>query len=189
MVITVALTICSAVRIDKSVDRYAETVLKNAVYRRVNDSIHAYINSNLGMFRDIVSHQYDQSGNLVCINISSGALNGIQIGLEKEILSTVSKIEKEDYYISTGNLSGIKLFADSGPKIKMKIVPLGTITCDTINEFNSVGINHTLHKVGFCFNISFHAAAPYQGTAFETKHTVTVCETVIIGQVPSVYLN
>ena len=81
------------------------------------------------------------------------------------------------------------VFWEKGAKIKMMIAPLGTLSCDTINTFDSVGINHTLHRVGYEFNVSFKAAAPFHTSSFQVKFTILICETIIVGKVPSVYVN
>lgn len=189
LVTALSISILSVIRINRSIDAHAETTLKNTVYECINDTIHAYIETNSEKFSDAVKHEYDDSGALVCISLNSAVINNIRTGMEKEIIKTVSDIKNKQFYLSTGSLTGIKLLSGKGPKIKMKIAPLGTLSCNAINTFESVGINHTLHKVGYEFNISFHAAAPFGGEDFETKFFVLICESIIVGKVPSVYFN
>jgi len=189
LVLLSALSCLGAIKINKGIDLYAETTVKNSVYTEVSNAIYTYVRANGELFAQAVTRSFDKNGELVCVNINAAAMNSIQTGLEKEILATLESIESTSFYLSLGSLSGIKLLSDTGPKIKMKIVPLGTLSCDTINSFDSVGINHTLHKVGLNFTVKFNAAAPFKSTAFETKFTLLICESVIIGKVPEVFFN
>ncbi len=190
IVITVlSVTILGAIQANKGIDQFAETTVKNAVHSEVSDAIYEYVRAYSDLFADAVVKSFDKDGNLVCININAAVLNGIQTGVEKEILSTLQNINNKYFYLPLGSLTGIKLLSATGPKIKMKIAPLGTMSCDTINSFESVGINHSLHKVGLDYTISFSAAVPLKTAVFETKFTLLICETVVIGKVPQVYFS
>lgn len=189
LLIFLSIMLLTVHRINTASDRYAETTVKNTVYKQVNDAIYKYVESNNEAFSKAVKHDYDDSGALVCISLNAATINAIKSGLEEEIISTIDKLESVQFYMSAGSLSGIKFFSQKGPKIKMLIAPLGTLSCTAINTFDSVGMNHTLHKVGYEFCITFSAAAPFYTSSFETKFTVLICETIIVGKVPSVYVN
>ena len=141
LLIILSSFVFSILQANKGIDLFDETTVKNAVYTEVSDGIYQYVRINSELFSKAVIRNFDKNGDLVCVNINAATMNSIQTGLEKEILSTIEKIEAKTFYLSTGSLSGIKLLSDTGPKIKIKIVPLGTLSCDTINSFESVGIN------------------------------------------------
>lgn len=189
LILTFSLIVPSILRINKGIDEYAKTTLKNMVYESISTAIGVYAGTNSHSFSSAVRRDYDHKGTLVCISLDSALINSIKSGLENEILKAVTQIKSKDFSIPLGNLSGIGILSEKGTKIKIKIAPLGTLSCDAINTFESVGINHTLHKVGFDFKIAFHATAPLGKGSFETKFTVLICETIIIGNVPSVYFS
>lgn len=189
LVLVFALLLLGAIKFNEGVDLYAETTVKNAVYTEVSNAIYTYVRANDTLFAQAITRSFDKNGELVCVNINAAAMNVIQSGLEKEMLEVLENLKTKPFYIPLGSLSGIKILSDTGPKIKMKIVPLGTMSCDTINSFESVGINHTLHKVGLSFTVKFNAAAPFKSTSFETNFTLLISESVIIGKVPEVYFN
>ena len=189
LTLVISVFCVSLIRFNKAIDSHAETTLKNSVYESISKAIGIYVDSNSEMFSAAVDRKYDNNGTLVCISLNSAVINGLKSGLEKEILNAVADIQAKEFFIPLGSISGIKLLSEKGGKIKIKIAPLGTLACDAINTFESVGINHTLHKVGFDFKIAFHAAAPFGSETFETKFTVLICENIIIGKVPNVYFN
>ncbi|MBQ3195240.1 MAG: sporulation protein YunB [Clostridia bacterium] len=188
LIFTVFVSLC-AFRFNHLLEEYGQTALKNAVSTRINKCINNYVSENEEMFSALVHHEYNTQGKLCAIQLNSGKLSALQSGLEKAILQTVTEIETAGFEVPLGNLLSNRLFSGRGPKIKIQTVPLTTVACDTVNEFKSVGINHTIHSVGLVFKVSFKAAYPFGDTVFETQFSLSLCESIIIGEVPSVYVN
>lgn len=174
---------------ESAINEYSRYILKNTVHFRVNSCIYAYIADNESLFASICKYSYTESGSISTISINSAAVNTIQAELEKAILTETEKLRYESFKMPMGNVSGTKLLSGYGPKINVKIVPLGTIECDTINTFDSVGINHTLHRVGLKFTASFSGAPPFGGTVHKTEFYVALCENIIAGEVPHVFFS
>ncbi len=186
---TALILLLYGISLNKTLDEYGQTALKNAVCTEINNSINDYVLNNGNLFSALVHHEYNEQGKLCAIQLDSGKLGVLQSGLEKAILHTAAEIENAGFDVPLGNLLGSKLFSGRGPCIKVQTVPLTTIACDTVNEFKSVGINHTIHSVELVFTVSFKAAYPFGSTVFETRFDVLLCESIIIGEVPSVYVN
>ncbi len=187
--VLILVVVFYSVRLNKSLDEYGETVLKNTVYTNVNKRINRYITERGDLFSSIVHHEYNNQGKLCALRLDGGKLGALQSGLEQEILKSIAEMEAAGFKVPIGNICGSKLFSGRGPHIKIQTVPLTTLACDTVNEFKSVGINHTIHSVGLEFTVSFKAAYPFGSTTFQTKFDVILCESIIIGEVPSVYFN
>lgn len=197
---TLSICICIAVltgilllglifRINKVFEDYGKITLKNELYKRVNDSIYKYIKENGALFDGLSEYIYTAEGDLISIEINTAKLIVLQNGLEKEILSSLSAIKATEFGVPLGSLLGGKLLSGRGPEIKVKTVPLSSLNCSTVNSFESVGINHTLHRVELQFTAEFKASAPFAETEFENTFEITLCESIIIGEVPNVYLN
>ena len=75
------------------------------------------------------------------------------------------------------------------PKIKIKTVPLGKIACDTESQFISAGINQTLFRLILKISLAYEVLAPFTRESSELTFTYTLCETIIVGDVPRLYLN
>lgn len=193
ILLTAALLLFCAVflycRTESAVDRYSRYILKNTVHSRVNDCINAFFSENEELFASVCKYSYTESGSISTITLDSVAVNKVRAGLEKTIVGEIEKLKSESFYMPFGNAIGSRLLSDRGPRIKIKIVPLGTVECETINSFSSVGINHTLHRVGLSFKACFSGAPPFGGVVYETEFYVALCENIIAGEVPNVYFN
>ena len=62
-----------------------------------------------------------------------------------------------------GNFTGNSLLAGCGPNVKVKVIPIGTVTTDFKTEFVSAGINQTRHRVYLTVYCTMYVAAPLVG--------------------------
>lgn len=177
------------IRLQNALDDYGSTAIKNAVHERVNDVFVEYYEENTELFSKLVSREYAPDGSLSAIEMNTAAMGALKSGLTSGVLEVLDTVKSEGFKVPLGNLSGSKLLSGHGPYIKLKTVPLGTLSCDTVNEFVSVGINHTLHRVGLLYTIDFKAAYPFASTKFKLEFELALCESIIIGDVPQVYFN
>ena len=86
-----------------------------------------------------------------------------------------------------GNFTGNSLLAGCGPNVKVKVIPIGTVTTDFKTEFVSAGINQTRHRVYLTVYCTMYVAAPLVGNEIIVNNGVVVAETVLIGDVPEFY--
>lgn len=86
-----------------------------------------------------------------------------------------------------GNFTGNQLLSGYGPDIKVKVIPIGIVTTDFKTEFISSGINQTRHRVYLGVICTMYVVAPLVTTEIVINNSVTVAETVLIGDVPEFY--
>ncbi len=174
---------------DAALEEYVETTLNIEIHEKINKGLKEYIQERAALFDGLIFHEYAPNGTLVSVRMDTAKMGLIQSGLEATILDAIRDMESTGFTVPSGNLVGSKLLSGKGPRIKIETVPLGTLACDTVNEFESVGINHTLHSVALVFTVKLKAAAPLSGTVLTERFTVRLCESIIIGKVPDYILN
>ena len=76
-----------------------------------------------------------------------------------------------------------------GPNISVQLVPVGTVSTKINSKFISAGINQTLHQVNFEITTGIGTVLPAKTQNFSTMLEVLICESVLVGDVPSVYLQ
>ena len=88
-----------------------------------------------------------------------------------------------------GSFTGIKLFAGDGPKIKIKITPIGNVITDLKSEFIAQGINQTLHRIYLQVNCKVEIVTPFENIEKSISNQVLIMENVIVGKIPETYYN
>lgn len=84
---------------------------------------------------------------------------------------------------------GINVFSGYGPDISIKLVPLGNIETKFDTNFSSEGINQTKHTIYMNIQSAITVVAPFIGSSVNCNSSVTVAETIIVGDIPATYYN
>ena len=154
----------------------------------VNKSISLTLSESV-TYGDLIYVEKDGGGDIVLLSANSYKINK----LSKEIALLAETILKEK--INEGipipilAFSGINLISGMGKEIIYKSVSISSVECKFDSNFESVGINQTLHSIYInivskvCINFPLNS----QNITIETP--VLVCETVLVGKIPNVYLN
>ena len=91
--------------------------------------------------------------------------------------------------LNIGTFSGIPFLIGRGPKITIKLVPIGAVSSEFESEFDSVGINMTKHTLYFYIKTHVNIALPIRSYDVYSNTQVMLAESIIVGKVPEVYLN
>jgi len=116
-------------------------------------------------------------------------VNRLKTEIVEDVLESLSQINHSELAIPLGNLTGADILSGRGPKVPIRIVPLGVVEANFSNEFVSAGINQTRHQI--MMEIHVDVSVLFPGYSAEKKVTTQICvaETVIVGNVPDSYLN
>lgn len=76
-----------------------------------------------------------------------------------------------------------------GPKLLVRIIPVGTVNTDYKTEFISSGINQTRHRIYIEIKSEMSVVAAFTKETVEVVTNVNVAETVLIGNVPQTFYN
>jgi len=75
-----------------------------------------------------------------------------------------------------------------GPEIKLRVSPIGSVSSSFSSEFETAGINQTIHRIYLNINANVGVVLPLYTKKFNTTQHVLIAESIIVGSVPEVYL-
>ena len=140
-------------------------------------------------YLDLITLDRDEQGEILALRANVIEMNKISA----EISSLVQEkyLDLEDMYIRIpiGNFTGNELLAGRGPRIVVKIIPVGTVGTDYKTEFISAGINQIRHRIYLEIKSKMTIVAPFTNKTVEVINNVNVAETVLIGEVPNTFYN
>ncbi|MDR3318723.1 MAG: sporulation protein YunB [Clostridiales bacterium] len=140
-------------------------------------------------YSDIVEIIKDAQDKIKMIRIDAVKINLLTRRIAKTAQENLAVIGETGVLIPVGSLTGIPIFAGRGIDIKIKILPIASVTCNCITEFFSAGINQTLHRIVAEINSEVYVVLPGSDRKIMSANAVLVFESIIIGDVPAVYLN
>lgn len=188
LIFILSFGIMFAQNFDKAAEQYAKFNVKNKITEGINK-----------IYYDNTKRFYDRLKNAVLLNYShEGKINSISVDtpflnlLSAEIISqSVLFIEESSssFGIPLGNITSVRLFSGLGPKIRVKIIPLGSISCGIKSSFTEGGINQTIHRITLDINALIEVLTPFSSNQAEINLSYVISETVIVGEIPNVYFK
>ena len=140
-------------------------------------------------YENVIKITKNEKDNTNIINTNVEVLNQIINDLQTSMNKEIQALENEKIEIPIGAFTGSKYFMAMGPKMNVKIIPGGHVVCEVRKEFESKGINQTIYRIYLETKGDLYIITPYSKIARELNQSVLLVETVIVGEVPQVYLN
>lgn len=139
-------------------------------------------------YDDLVEISYATDG-IQSIEVDTVKVNEIVRMITKGVQDRVDGLKDEKIGIALGTFTGIPFLYGRGCEIGIKMLPMGSVTSNISSSLISQGINQTLHRLYFTISIRLALVLPAKTQEFVTTQEILVCESVIVGKVPSVYMG
>lgn len=174
--------------INNVVFSYSESKVRALSIKAVNNAVSELV-TNKNIYDNLVNITTDNEGNIILIQANSIQINMLTKDLIKASQIKLEKIGADGINIPIGTFSGITLLNGRGPAVNVKLIPVGDVACNFQSEFLSGGINQTIHKLYVTVDTSVNIILPLRNNTVKTATSILICESVIVGKVPQVYLN
>ena len=161
--------------------------------RQVNNLVTARLNAALSElsanYSSLVEIQRSADGTIAAVTANMEQMNRIRSQAVQVALDTIANVDVHTLGIPLGSLFDFDLLWAKGPDIGIHSLVAGTVSTEVHSDFQSAGINQTLHRIMLDVEVPLTVLLP--GSSGKTQVSVSVCvaETVIVGQVPQTYLN
>ncbi len=170
--------------------KLAKTMVTDVLMIEVNDVIEQEILKGAFDYTQLVTFEKDTEGNVTALFFNTAMINTLSTKISRGVYQKVDDQVITDIEIPIGNAIGGMLFSGRGPKIQIKILSVADVNTAFSNDFESVGINNTRHKIYMDITVEVNIMIP--GFAEDTvtvSDQVAVCETTIFGKVPDMFAD
>lgn len=140
-------------------------------------------------YNDIVEIFRDSDDNITMIKSNINVINDITSNVATKIQEELERNGESTTNIKFGSLTGIRFLSGIGPNIPLKLSTTGTVVTKVRSEFESTGINQTIHRLYLDVTCNVSILTPYDVVEDSIKNEIVLIENVIVGLVPSTYYN
>ena len=126
----------------------------------------------------------DEEGNILLIQSNTLLMNQIAGTTASLTQERLNELCQEGLDIPLGNLLGGQLSSGWGPNIHVNLRPESAVNSSFYTEFESVGINQTLHKAYIRISCEMSVLIGNTSHLVEVSNDILIAENVIIGEVP-----
>lgn len=171
-------------RVELAITAQIKAISYNAVDEVVND----YIADNTYVCDNMIDIKYDDSNNVKSISENSKYVNKFKTDISTLSKDSVDNIMNEyGIDVKLGNFTGVNIVSDLGPEIPIDVDATTTIKCEINSEFETAGVNQTLHKTILTMYGDVYVGNPIRIKSIKFKTSFQISQTIIVGTIPSYY--
>lgn len=167
----------------------AETQVKNTTSDLTNDAIAKQIADGTIQYDRIVYFEKDLDGRITALKTNMSEVNRLKTDILNLINDEILALDTSDIGIPLGSLFLPELFSGKGPAIPVRILSIRNSDATFSSKFSQAGINQTLHQLTMIVSVDVAVLVLGQTSSFTVNSEVVVAETVIVGEVPSTFLQ
>lgn len=167
----------------------AQTQVKNATSDLINDAIDAQISSGTIQYDRMVYFEKDLEGKITALKTNMSEVNRLKTDLLNLINDEILAMDSDHLGIPLGSLILPEVFGGKGPVIPVQILTIRNSEADFFSEFSQAGINQTLQKLNMQVSVDVAVLVLGKVDDFTISSQVVIAETVIVGQVPDMFLQ
>lgn len=170
-----------------SVMEISEATIKYMALQCMNEAISSTI-SGLSTY-DLINISRNEAGEITMVQSNTLKINEIASKAALDTQERINSIGEQGINIPIGTVIGGPIFTGRGFPIKVDIMPIGAVSSTFRSEFTSAGINQTKHKVYLVLDATIKIVISGTGQQVKVSNEVLISESIIIGNVPNVYMQ
>lgn len=164
-----------------------EIKAKSMMVQIVNEAIREKY-QQYDSFESMLNIDVDENGKVTLVQTDSASINQLSYDLAWDIQQRFKNIEEERIQIPLGTVIGSQILSQTGPKVKLKILPLGTAKIVFKTELQEAGINQTKYKIYLDVVNTARVIVPFSNNQIQVETTLLIAEAVILGEIPDSYV-
>lgn len=126
-----------------------------------------------------------ENGSVLEITTNMANVNKLKTEVSLRVCEKLEDIKSRRIDVPMGTLMGLNLLYMRGPDIPLHISMSGSTETDFVSEFESGGINQTVHKLSLTITTDMTVLVPPVSENTSVTTTVVIAETIIVGEVPN----
>ena len=164
----------------------AEHFAQKTAAQVIETTVSDYLEANRFTYSDFAAVLYDDEKKVSAIETVPYNINKVQAELGILINKKVEKLSGKATDIPIGSLMDSNILAGKGPKINIKVSPVGSAQIRIKNDFSSAGLNQTCHRISALITVKMSSSVPLYSFDTNTEFEFVLAENVIVGNVPDI---
>ena len=167
----------------------AQTQVINTTSDLINDAISEQIAQGNIQYDRIVYFEKDLDGRITALKTNMSEVNRLKTDILNLINDEILAQDTEALGVALGSLILPEFLSEKGPEIPVRLVSIRNSDAEFHSYFSEAGINQTLQQLTMDVKVDVTILVLGQTQSFTVSSQVVVAETVIVGDVPSTFLN
>ncbi|HQD07040.1 MAG TPA: sporulation protein YunB [Bacillota bacterium] len=166
----------------------AEIKANGAAIAAINQAIMEKVAQNV-LYQDLVNIERDDEGRIVMARVNTMGVNRLSAQVTLSVQEALEKLEEEPLELPLGEATGSYFLATYGPKIPVRLIPMGKVNTELDDQFEAAGINQTRHKIYLRVDVEAQVVIPFTSSPVKVATTVPIADSIYLGEVPETVIN
>lgn len=188
IVVIVSIIYIVETNLKPTIKSIAESKANLAANDIINRTIYEEILKDINYHNLIETHK-DSDNKVTLIQANSIQISRLMSATNLKIKEALNDLNKEEITIPLGQALGSYLFATHGPRIKVKMIPIGELEVNLYQDFSESGINQTRHILYLDIRTTLQVVIPTVTEKIVVSTKTPIAETIIVGPVPSTIIK
>ncbi|MGE5585347.1 MAG: sporulation protein YunB [Bacillota bacterium] len=140
-------------------------------------------------WEDLYALRPDSTGRVVLVQPNTAEIDRLTSKVTIRVQEHLKKITETQVRIPLGQVLGSQILANVGPRIRISVVPIGTVATKILSDFEQAGINQIRHKIYLDVAAHIKLVVPLVISTVDVTVQVPITEVLIMGDVPETYIQ
>lgn len=178
---------------DRAFRPHLEAIIDAEIRRVAAEALNEAVNPDtFGSLRyqDLIHVEISKSGDRVLLLMpDTVAINLLADRASRSVHNHLQKLREQPLQIPLAQIMGWTVFGDMGPRLRVRVVPLGSAVTRVRSKLEAAGINQTHHVLTLETTVTLRAVVPLVSRDVSVTFEAPLTSAVINGPVPSVNLQ
>lgn len=137
--------------------------------------------------KDVISYEKDSDGRIISMSLDASLANNIMATTLEHLDEVMTNIDDDDLYVPIGYCFSDSIFFSYGPKVKLKLKPIGSYKVNILSNVSNVGINNSLVEIILEIKTEYQIMIPLRRENYEIITNIPLSTLIVQGEVPGLY--
>ena len=167
----------------------AQAQARSMAVRVLNQSAAELLSTGGVTYDALMDVSTDASGYVRLIQANTPEMNRLasaaSLLAQEKLLASGDQVVR----VPLGSALGLTILGGAGPKITVRILPVGSVHAEFHTDFQTAGINQTRHRVTLVLTAQVQLVVPTGAQRVEVSTQVAMAESIIVGDVPDTFTD
>ncbi len=174
--------------VSKNVFNICSDTINAIALEEINDAVSISLENDFN-YENVIKIEKNNLGDIVLISADNVKINTISRNIINLTKIGITNSIKGGIPVPWLSFLGIGLLSGYGKSVYIKTVNVVSVDCEFVSNFESKGINQTLHSIYVNVSSTISVDIPLNNKKVSATSTVLLCESVLLGKVPDYYLG
>ncbi|HHV74130.1 MAG TPA: sporulation protein YunB [Thermoanaerobacterium sp.] len=175
-------------RLTPALIKASEPIAQEVAVRSINKSINEKVLKGI-QYSDLINVRTDNSGKVSMLQANTIEMNILSAKITQAVQDNLNSIGSVYVKLPLGSLISKDVFANTGPRIKVGLLPIGSVNVDFESSFEPAGINQTRHIIYLYIKTNIQIIAPLASKQIQVSTHMPIADSIIVGDVPQSFVD